>query len=90
MSILLICLHESGQISLNAARIGGIEVPKRDYVIKDHMVILDGYPDGVLHHDADALLAVEGEVYRMMTPGEQEQLMRRQQARGMIQEGHDA
>jgi hypothetical protein len=87
MSILLICRHESGQITLNAAHIGGVEVPKRDYVIEDHLVILDGYPASVLHHDADALLAIECEIYRMPTAGEQASFVQKQRAMGMIQEG---
>ncbi len=86
MSILLICVYTSGQASLNADCIGGVEVPERIYVVRDHLVILAGHPDGVLHHDAEVLLA--SGVYRMPTPDEQEERRRQQNARAMIQEGY--
>jgi hypothetical protein len=82
------CVYTSGQASLNAGSIGGVEVPERVYVIRDHVVVLAGHPDGVLHHDAETLLA--SGVYRLPTPDEQEQRHRQQSVRGMIQEGCDA
>lgn len=88
MTILLICVYASGQATLNAGCIGGVEVPERIYGIRDHRVVLSGHPDGVLHHDAETLLA--SGAYRLPTPGEQEQRARQQNARGMIQEGYYA
>lgn len=86
MSILLICMYASGQASLNAACIGGVEVSERVYAIRDHVVALAGHPDEVLHHDAEMLLA--SGVYRLPTPDEQSQWARQQSAKGMIQEGY--
>jgi hypothetical protein len=44
----------------------------------------------VIHHDAEILLATQGEIYCMPTAGEQEQFMQIRRNRGMIQEGHHA
>lgn len=81
MSILLICLHESGQVSLHG----------HHYVIQCHAVVLHGYPAEVLRRDADELLGwgprLPGPIYRLPTPGEQEHFMQTQRAKGMIQEG---
>lgn len=76
MTILLICLRESGQVSLDIA--------ERTYAVRDHVVVLAGHPDDVLHHDAEMLLA--SGAYRMSTPGEQEQYTTEQRTKGMIQE----
>lgn len=88
MTIVLICVCAYGQIRLNAACIGGVEVPERIYVIRDHVVVLAGHHDGVLHHDVDVLLA--SGVYRMPSPDEQSQWVRQQSVRGTIQEGCNA
>jgi len=82
MSILLICRNASAIITLEAEH--GVSVSRRHYPVRDHIAVLDGYPDAVLKHDADALLAQEA--YRLPTPDEQERFTQAQRARSMIQE----
>jgi len=84
MSILLICRNASAIITRDAETIEGKRVQRRHYPVREHMAILQGYPDEVLRHDADALLAQEA--YRLPTPDEQERCAQMQRARTMIQE----
>lgn len=86
MSILLICRNASGTISLSAECINEVYMHERHYPIMNHHVILDGYPDAVLRHDADTLLSMPSGLYRMPTPGEQDRFMQTQRSKGMIQE----
>lgn len=76
MSILLISTHTIGQIRMSDG--------ERRYVILDHYVILEGYPDDVLQRDADELL--RNGLLHLPTPGEQEAWMAAQQAKTMAQE----
>ncbi|GHO99545.1 hypothetical protein KSF_095930 [Reticulibacter mediterranei] len=87
MPILLISQRQHDIVAVTTAF---SEMPTRFYVVENHQVILDGFSDDVLRHDADELLGIPGGPYRMPTPAEQEQFARAQQAKGMIQEGHDA
>lgn len=86
MQIRLKCRDSSGAISFPALTLAGYQVPARHYQIVDSTVILEGYSDAVLHHDADELLAVPGGLYRMPTPAEQDAYMQVQQAASMVQE----
>jgi hypothetical protein len=85
MSILLICRHESAIVTLDAQIIEGVQVNRRHYSVRDHHMTLDGYPDAVLHHDAEQLLAQE--IYRLPTPEEQERFTQAERTKGMVQEG---
>jgi hypothetical protein len=76
MSILLISTQATGQIRMSDG--------ERQYVILDHSVILEGYPDDVLQRDADELL--RNGLLHLPTPGEQAAFMAAQQAKTMIQE----
>lgn len=71
MQIVLICRDVSGSASFPAEMIEGIAAPARRYEIASNQIVLEGYDDIVLHHDADALLAMPGDLYRMQTPAEQ-------------------
>ena len=71
MQIVLICRDEKGSASFPAELIEGMRAPARRYEIVNNQIILDGYDDIVLHHDADALLAMPDGLYRMQTPAEQ-------------------
>ena len=71
MQIILVCRDEKGSASFPAEMIEGVHAPARRYEIANNQVILDGYDDIVLHHDADALLAMPDGLYRMQTPAEQ-------------------
>lgn len=76
MSILLICQNTSGKAA----------VEERRYVIRDHMVILEGYGDTVLRRDAEELLSIPNGFYRMPTPNELDRYHQAERAKGMIQE----
>lgn len=73
MQITLKCRHSHGSASFPAELIEGHHAPDRRYEIKEHEVVLKGHMDVILHHDADALLAMPGELYRLPTLEEQEQ-----------------
>lgn len=88
MSILLICRQSSAIITLESERIGAVRVNRRHYPVRDHIALLDGYPDAVLHHDAEKLLS--GSLYRMPTTEEQDRYYQSQRAKAMIQEGEHA
>ncbi len=84
MQITLKCAHESGSAAFSAEMIEAVQAPERRYEIVNGMVILDGYPDVVLHHDADELL--RNPLYRMLTPGEQDALAAKEQADSSVAE----
>jgi hypothetical protein len=87
MSILLISRNAIAVIAMTTLCEG---IQTRCYVVRDHQVVLDGYPDTALRHDADELLHIPNGPYRMPTPEEQERFVQEIRAKGMIQEGHDA
>lgn len=70
MEITLMCAHQSGQAAFNAEWIEGIPAPQRRYDICGGKVVLAGYSDTILHHDAEDLL--KQSIFRMPTPAEQE------------------
>lgn len=86
MRIQLLCRDESGQIAFPKALIEGHHAPERRYEVVDHIVTLTGYPDPVLHHDADYLLSIPGNVYRMPTTTEQNALADKQRAAATVEE----
>lgn len=69
--IVLICKYDNGSAPFHAELIEGIHAPARSYAVVDGEMLLDGYPDAVLCHDADYLLSIPGGLYRGMTPEEQ-------------------
>lgn len=86
MEIILVCKHSSGQAALPAKRIGGHLAPERQYHIHNHKVALSGHPDKVLKSDAQELLDMPDELYRMPTPKEQEEWAKAEQETNQIQE----
>lgn len=77
MEILLMCPGAStGQAAFVAELIEGIRAPERRYDIKDGKIVLSGFDEVILHHDADELLV--NPMYRMPTPAEQEQMAQAQ------------
>jgi len=83
MSILLFCENASAIVTLEAGTINGRRVERRQYCVRNHIVDISGYPDAVLHHDAEMLL---GHSYRQPTPEEQDLYYQTQRMKGMIQE----
>src|SRR5579885_23258 len=85
MEIVLLCpgVH-SGQAAFQAELIEGIPAPERHYNIQDGKIVLSGFSDVVLHHDAEELL--NQSLFRMPTPQEQEQMVQQAQQSGTIQE----
>jgi|SRR5581483_2597740 len=71
MPITLKCKYESGSVALHVDNINGFVVHERRYEIADYEVILDGYDEAVLKHDAQQLLMMPNGLYAMPTPKEQ-------------------
>lgn len=86
MQILLKCRNVSGSIALSAGTVAGLLVPERRYQITNHLVILEGFSEVVLHHDADQLLAQDDGLFRMLTPAEQDAITDQQRATASVQE----
>lgn len=86
MHILLICRHAHGSASFPAGLVEGHLAPERRYVIQDHQVVLQGHVPAVLHHDADELLAIPGELYKVPTPAEIDALAEAERVASMVQE----
>ena len=86
MEIKLICRDVSGSVAFSAGLIDGLPAPERRYEIAEHQVVLAGYDDYVLHHDADELLAMPNGMYRMPTPAEQDAQAQAQQQASVVQE----
>lgn len=84
MQILLFCENASAIITLESERIEGVAVQRRHYPVRDHIAVLEGYADAVLHHDAENLLARR--LYRELTPEEQDRYYQAQRTKGMVQE----
>lgn len=84
MQIVLMCVHEAATTALSATRVQGEEVPDRWYTVENHRVVLSGWPDVVLHHDATELL--RNPIFRMPTPAEQEAMFQEAQQASMAQE----
>jgi hypothetical protein len=70
--IILICKYDNGSASFHAEMIEGVQAAERRYQAVNGEMVLDGYPDVILHHDADYLLSIPGGIYRMPTPEEQD------------------
>lgn len=88
MEIILMCPGaESGQSAFRAEMIEGIQAPERRYNIVNGRVVLSGYEDSVLHHDADELL--KNPLYRMPTPAEQNEMAGQPFKVGELQESAD-
>lgn len=88
MQIILMATVESGQAAFSAEQIEGIPAPERRYDIVNGRVVLAGFPDVVLHHDADILLA--SSIYRMPTPAEQKKMAQEAQQASQAQESAPA
>jgi hypothetical protein len=89
MSILLVC-HRNIHVNFGPEIINGKAAPIRSYRVHEgDFVVLEGYADEVLRHDAEVLLSGSRGHYRMPTPEEQDHFMQMQRARGMIQEGQE-
>lgn len=86
MIIRLISTTAKGNAVCPATMINGVEVPKRNYGIVDHIAVLTGQSDAVLSHDAMYLLEHGGGVYRPMMPAEQNALRLREEAAQSIEE----
>lgn len=86
MKIVLICKHKNGQASFAAEQIEGIPAPERRYDIIDGTIKLSGYPDVVIHHDADELLRGHAGIYRMPTPQEQNEMATAEQRKSQAEE----
>lgn len=89
MEIRLMCRDVSGSVAFSAGLIEGLPAPARRYEIADHAVVLAGYDDFVLHHDAAELLSM-GDLYRLPTPAEQDAVAAAQQAASTVQENTPA
>lgn len=90
MPITLKCAFDTGSVAFHAELIEGVCAPERYYKTSNGTVLLDGYPDAVLKHDAQALLAMPGELYRMLTPKEQNALAKARQDASMVEEAAPA
>lgn len=85
MQILLLCPGAStGQAAFRAELIEGIWAPERRYDIQDGKIVLSGFDEVILHHDADELL--KQSLFRMPTPAEQEATTQQAQQSGQILE----
>ncbi len=86
MQIVLVCLNGSGSAAFPASTIEGLPVPARKYPVIGYRVVLEGFADAVLHSDADELLAMPGELFRLPTPAEQEAMAKATEQASMVQE----
>ena len=84
MQITLMCAHETGQAAFPEELIEGLPAPERHYDIIDGQIVLSGYADTILHHDADELL--KQPIFRMPTPAEQDEMAGRPFKVGELQE----
>lgn len=84
MQITLMCHDKYGSVAFGAAIIEGLAVFPRRYTIENYRVVLDGYPDEVLHHDAEELL--KNPFYRMPTPREQTAMVEAERVASSVQE----
>lgn len=86
MHIVLKCRASTGAVSFPATTLNGWTAPARLYQIVDSTVVLSGYPDAILHQDADDLLKMPNGLYRMPTPAEQSEMVQASQAAVSVQE----
>jgi hypothetical protein len=84
MEIVLIVNAESGQSAFPAESIEGILAPERRYNIINGKIVLSGFSDAILHHDADVLLSMS--LFRMPTPAEQDAMFQEAQQASTAQE----
>ena len=73
---LLICEASHDQVTILGT--------ERRYVVRDHQLVLRGYPDAVLREDVAQLLL--SPFFRMPTPDEQAHFVQTEQQKGMVQE----
>src|SRR5690348_16004503 len=86
MKLHLICRDVAGSVSFNAEEIEGCRAPERRYQISDHVILLAGQEDFILHHDADVLLSMAENFCRMPTPAEQDAFAAQERAASIAQE----
>ncbi len=84
--ITLKCAFDNGSVAFHAELIEGVHAPERRYAISNGTVLLDGYDAVVLQHDVDVLLSMPGELYRMLTPKEQNAAAKAKQDASTVEE----
>lgn len=84
MQIILICHDRYGSVAFRAETIEGLTVLPRRYTIENYQVTLEGWPDEILHHDAEELL--KNPLFRMPTPAELDAMAEAERAASTVQE----
>lgn len=85
MPITLKCRDTSGSVAFSAETIDGLPVPARRYMIDNGFITIETN-DALARHDIATLLAMPDDLFRLLTPQEQDALVQAQQAQVSVVE----
>ena len=84
MAFLIHSEGETGEVSFPQQLVQGLEAPARVYAINNHQVVVDGYHDLILAHDAQVIILMDG--YRLADAQEQDDTTSKKQKKTSVKE----